>query len=103
MKYAISSGTKKGHLLEREISETLHNIKNSFHSAVNTFTAWESKHDDIAGKLKPGMEETKLNEQIVRIIVLLKRWLLQIEEGYCMGTEGKMNDGITRFSNKALY
>ena len=88
MKYRGLSG------IEREICEILCNIQNSFYSAVNAFTAFERKHDEIVGKIKPGMEDTKLQKHIVRIIVLGKRWLLQTEEGYCMGNEGKKHHGI---------
>ena len=49
-------------------------IQFSFHSAVNTFMALERKCDEIVGKINSGMEETKVNEQIVRKIVLHKRW-----------------------------
>ena len=35
---------------KREICETLHYIKNSFHSAVNAFTALERKHDENHAK-----------------------------------------------------
>ena len=57
--------------------------------------ALERKYDEIVGKINSGMEETKVHEHTVRIIVLLKRWLLQIEEGYCIDTEDKKHDGIT--------
>ena len=102
MKFGISMKNVKAKELEREISET-HNIQNSFHSAVNPFTALERKLDEIVGKINLGMEEPKVNEHIVRMIVLLKSWLLQIEEGYCMGTEDKKHPGIIWFGNKALY
>ena len=69
------------------IYETLSNIQNKFRSADNAFTSLERKCHEISGEFKPGKEETKLYDHIVRIIVLLKRWLLQIEQGYCMGTE----------------
>ena len=58
---------------------------------------------EIAGKIKPGMEDTKLHNHIVRIIVLLKRWLLQFEEGYCMGNKNKKQPDIKQFGNKASY
>ena len=74
-------------MLEREISETLCNIQISFHSAVNVFTALERKHDKIVDKFNSGMGESKVNEHIGGMIVFLKRWLLQIEEGYFMGTD----------------
>ena len=49
------------------------------------------------------MEETKVNERIVRKIVLLKRLLLQINEGYCMGTDDKKHLRVIQFGNNALY
>ena len=100
MKYGMSMKNAKGKQLEREISETLCNIQNSFHSPDNIFTALERKHDEIVGKINSGMKETKVHKNIVRIIILLKKWLLQIEEGYCMGTKDKKHDGITGFGNK---
>ena len=72
-----------------------------FYSVVNAFNAFERKHDEIVGKFKSGGEETKLYDYIVRIIVLLERWLLQIEPGSCMGTKDKKHHGIKRFGNKA--
>ena len=84
MKYGRSNSNKKAQVLEREICETLLNIQNSFHSTVNAFTALERKHDEILGKLKPGMEKTKTHEHIVKIILLIKRWLLQMEQGFCV-------------------
>ena len=87
--------TKTGSIdSKREICQTLCYIQNSFHSAVNAFTPFKRKHDEIVGKIKSGMEETKVHDQVVIIIVLLKRWLLQIEEGYCMGTKDKEHHGI---------
>ena len=68
-------------------------IQNSFHSSVNAFTVLERECDETVGKIKPGMEETEVHDDIVRIIVLLNRWLLQIEEGDCMGTEDKKDSG----------
>ena len=103
MKHGKSTSNKNAQLLEREICETLWNIQNNFHSAVNAFIALERKHDEILGKINSGMDESKVNEHIVRIIVLFKRWLLQIEEGYCMGTKDKKNPRIIQFGNKALY
>ena len=94
MKYGRSDGNKKAQVLEREICETLLNIQNSFHRAVSTFTVLVRKHDEIVRKLKPGMEETKVHEHIVRIIVLLNRWLLQIEQGFCMCTNYKKHPDI---------
>ena len=70
---------------------------------VNAFTALERKSYEIVGKINSGMKETKVNENIVGIIVLLTRWLLQIEEGYCMNTEDKKHPRIIQFGNKALY
>ena len=88
---------------KREICETLVNIHNNFPSAVNAFTALERKQDEIVGKIKPRMEKTKLNVLIVRIIVLLKRWLLQIEEEYYIGTKNKKHPGIKQFGNKVSF
>ena len=73
MKDGRSSGIKDAMKIEKEFCETLYNIQNSFHSAVNAFTALERKHDEIVGKIKPGRDEIKLYDHIVRIIVLLKR------------------------------
>ena len=42
-------GSKYVEVIEREIFETLNTIQSSFHSAVNTFTAWEKKCDEIMG------------------------------------------------------
>ena len=56
MKYGMSIKNVKAKELEREISE-------------------------IVGKINSGMQETKVLEHIVGIIVPLKRRLLQIEEG----------------------
>ena len=95
MKYEISTKNVKAKELERENSGNLCNIQNSFHSAINTLIALEKKHDEIVCKIDLGMKETKISEHILRIIVLLMRWLLQIEEGYCMGTKYKKHDGIT--------
>ena len=78
---------------EREICNTLYYIQKSFHSAVNAFTALGRKHDEIVDKIKPGMVDTKHHKNIVKIIVL-KRWLLQIEEGYCMVTKDEKHPGI---------
>ena len=102
MKFGISSVYKKAQTIEREICKTLCNIQNSFHSVVNAFTALERKCDEIVGNIKPGMEKTKVYDHIVRVIVLLKQLLMQIEEGYCMGTKEKKHPGIKQFSNKAL-
>ena len=63
----------------------------------------ESKHNGIVGKIKPVREELKRCDHIVRIIVLLKRGLLQIEQGYCMGTEDNKHSGIKQSGNKASY
>ena len=49
------------------------------------------------------MEETKVHKHIVRIIVLLKRWLLKIEQGICMGTKDKKHPDIKWIGNKASY
>ena len=94
MKHRGSSVIKEANMIEREKCETLCNIQNSFHSAVNAFMELERKHDEIVGKIKLGREETKLYDHNVRIIVLLKRWLLQIEQGCCMGTNDKKHPGI---------
>ena len=45
------------------------------------------KSDEIVGTIKPGNVQTKLMEHIVRMIVLLKRWLLQIEQEFYMETK----------------
>ena len=72
--------------------------------AVNTFPSLERKHDEIVGKIKPGREETKRYYYIVKIIVLLKRCLLQIKQMYCMGMEEKKKpSGIKGLGNKASY
>ena len=42
----------------------LGNIQNSFHSAVNVFTAFERKLDEIGGTMKPGREEKTLWDDI---------------------------------------
>ena len=55
--------------MQQEVCKTLHNIQNSFHSSVNSFIALERKHDEIVGKMKPGRDETKLYDHIVKIIV----------------------------------
>ena len=89
--------------IKRKSCETFCYIQSSFYSAVNAFTALERKHDEIVGKIKRGMEDTKLHDHIVRIIVFLKRWLLQIEEGYCMGIKDKKHCGIKWFDHKASY
>ena len=39
----------------------------------------------------------------MRTIVLLKRWLLWIDKGYCMGTKNKKHPDIKWINNKALY
>ena len=57
-------------------------------------TAQERKLDEIVSLIKQGKEQIKLNDHIVRIIVLLKRYSLQIEEGYYMGKNGKMHSSI---------
>ena len=80
----------------------LHNIQNSFHSAVNSFTALERKHDEIVGTINLGVKERKLWDHI-RISVLLKRWLLQIEQGFFMGNKDKKHPGIKRFVKKESY
>ena len=73
-KKSRSSCNKMTSTIEREICKTLCTIKNSFHFAVNSFTALERNHDEIVGTIKPGGEESKSWDHIVRIIVLLKRW-----------------------------
>ena len=49
MKRSRSSSNIKELVIEREICETLVNIQNSFHSAVNAFSALERKHEKIVG------------------------------------------------------
>ena len=56
MKVSESSFIKKK-IREREICEFLSISHNSFHSAVNVFTALEKKHDKIVGKIKLVREE----------------------------------------------
>ena len=102
-RFRSSISNTKAKMIERVICEILCNIQNSFHSALNAFTALETKHDEIVGKIKPGMEDTKLHDHIGRIIVLFKRWLLQIEVGCCMGTKDKKLPFIKQFSDKASY
>ena len=80
MKHGKSTSNKNAQLLEREICETLCNIQNNFHSAVNAFIALERKHDEILGKINSGMDESKVNEHIVRIIVLLKRCICKLKK-----------------------
>ena len=46
--------------IKNEISKTILNIQNSFHSSVNAFTTLERKCDEIVGKISPGMEESNL-------------------------------------------
>ena len=89
IKQSRSSGNKKAEVIEKEILETICNFQSSFHSAINAFTALERKHDKVLGTIKPSGEERRLSDPIVRIIVLLKRWLPQIEQGYCMGIMDK--------------
>ena len=81
IEFNVSSDNKKAKMIERVMCETHCNIQNSFHSAVNVFTGLEKKHNEIVGKIKPGRKDTKMHDHIVRIIVLLKRLLLQIEQG----------------------
>ena len=99
MKYRGSSGIKEANKMEKEIFGTFQNFQNSFHSAVNAFTALKWKHDET----KPRREETNLYGNIMRIIVLLKRWLLQMKQGYCMGNKDKKHSGIIQIGNKASY
>ena len=87
--------------IDTDILESLCNIENSFHFNVDAFTKLERKHDEI-GKIKLGREERRLWDYIVRIIVLMKRWLLRIESGFCMGTNGKNNLFIKTIGNKAF-
>ena len=86
MKESRSCGNKNAKMKERKIGETLGNIQNSFHSVVNAVTALERKrkHNEIVITIKPGGEERRLWDHIVRIIILLKRWLLQIEQVFCI-------------------
>ena len=51
MKCKRSSGVKELNKIEIENYETFCNNQNSFHSAVNAFTALERKHDEIAGEI----------------------------------------------------
>ena len=83
--------------------KSLGNIQNRFHSAVNAFTALERKHDEIVGIIKLVGEERRLRDHIVRIIVLLKVCLLQIEQGFCMGKKDKKHPHIKRIGNKVFY
>ena len=83
--------------------KSLSDIQNSFHSTVNAFTALERKHYEIVGNIKPGREERILWDQIVRIIVLLKRWLLQTGQEFFFGTKDKNHCGTKRIGNKASY
>ena len=76
----ISYGILKGNKREKEICETLGNIQN-----------------------KLGGEEIRLWDHIVRIIVLLDKWSLKIEQGFCMGTKDNKHPSIKRISNKASY
>ena len=89
MKESRSSANKIASTLEREICEILGNIQNSFYSAVNIFTALERKHNEIVGTIKPGQEERDCG-------------ILQIEQGFCVGTKDKKHPGIKRFDNKHL-
>ena len=82
---------------------TLHNRQNSFHSAVNVYTILKRKHDDILDKIKPGRDGTKLYDHIVRIIVLLKRLLLQFKQGFSMRTKDEKYPGIKQIGNNASY
>ena len=59
MKDKRSSGIKMASKQEREICYMLHITQNSFHPAVNAFTALDGKHDDIVGKIYPGGEERR--------------------------------------------
>ena len=76
MKYRSSSGVEKSNKIERDICENLCNIQNTFHSAVSAFIALERMHNKIVGKIKPGRDKTKLYDHNVKIIVLLKLWLV---------------------------
>ena len=49
MKESRSSFNKNAEMIQRKICETLVNIQNSFHSAVNAFSALERKHEKIVG------------------------------------------------------
>ena len=101
MKESRLSDNMKALMIERRICETLGKVQNSFHSAINTFAALERKHDEIVVTIKLGGEERRLCDNIVKIIVLLKSWLLNIEHGFCMGTKDKKNPSIKRIGNKA--
>ena len=48
-------------------------------------------------------EERRLCDHIVRVTVLLKWWLLQIEQGFYMETKDKKHPGIKRIGKKASY
>ena len=50
---------------------------------------WKGSMMKLWTKPKLGREEIKLYDHIVRIIALLKIWLLQIEQGDCMGTNNR--------------
>ena len=51
MRESRSSDNMNAIILKKEICETLHNIQSSFHSAINSFTALEKKHDEIVGTI----------------------------------------------------
>ena len=97
MKDKISSGNKNAMILVRKIYETLGNIQKSFHPALNAFTALKRKCVEILGKIKPGGEKRWLWDHIVRIIVLLKRWLLQIKQGFCMASHKSVTKHLIHF------
>ena len=60
-------------------------MQNSFDSAVSFFMALKMYDETI----ESGKEQTKLWEHVVKNIVLLKRWFLQIEQGFFMGAKDK--------------
>ena len=82
-------GNQKAKQILKEICQTLGNVQNSFHSAFNAFLECERKHDEIMGTVELGGVQWKLWDQIVRIIVFLKRWSLHIEHEFWMETKDK--------------
>ena len=71
--------------------------------AVFLLQALEREHDKIVGTIETSEDERRLWDHIVRINILLKRWLLQIEQQFCMGTNDKKHPGIKRVGDKASY
>ena len=97
-----SIGNKETSKWEREIYETLGNIKSNFHSEVNAFTALEKKCDENVDIIKQGKVQTNLYDHIMRIIGFLMRWLLQIEKGYCLGKWQK-HHGIKKKQSNSSF